>query len=114
MTQQYDRFNLEEEIHKVWTTEEDLETVLYRIMDAPEGPPSEDEITNMLIGLKEIHNSRCIKLWDVFETMVKDDCFKSDARNRFLDDDAMQGKFWPTVEQTVDMEEHGPGPDEEK
>ena len=114
MTQQYDRFNLEEEIHKVWATEEDLETVLYRIMDAPEGPPSEDEITNMLIGLKEIHNSRCIKLWDVFETMVKDDCFKSDERNRFLDDDAMQGKFWPSEVDKMDMEEHGPGPDEEK
>ena len=129
MTQQYDRFNLEEEIHKVWATEEDLETVLYRIMDAPEGPPSEDEITNMLIGLKEIHNSRCIKLWDVFETMVKDKCFKSDERNRFLDkdipldyrgvpltedEDAMQGKFWPSEDDKMDMEEHGLGPDEEK
>ena len=128
MTQQYDRFNLEEEIHKVWATEEDLETVLYRIMDAPEGPPSEDEITNMLIGLKEIHNSRCIKLWDVFETMVKDNCFKSDKQNRFLDkdisldyrgvpledEDAMQGNFWPSEEEILDMEGHGPGPDEEK
>ena len=46
MTQQYDRFDLE------------------------------DEITNMLIGLKEIHNSRCMKLWDVFETMVHEKCFK--------------------------------------
>jgi len=119
----YDRFDLEEEIHKVWATEEDLETILYRIMDAPEEEhPSEDEITNMLIGLKEIHNSRCIKLWDVFETMVKDRCFKSDKQNRFLDkdisldyrgvplidedekydypksedEDAMQGKFWPS------------------
>ena len=75
MTQQYDRFNLEEEIQKVWSTEEDLNTILYRIMDAHEGPPSEDEVTNMLIGLKEIHKSRCLKLWDVFETMVKDRCF---------------------------------------
>ena len=30
----YDRFDLEEEIMKVWSTEEDLDTVLYRIMDA--------------------------------------------------------------------------------
>lgn len=37
------RFNLEEEIQKVWNTEEDLDTILYRIMDAPE-VPSEDEI----------------------------------------------------------------------
>jgi len=71
----YDRFDLEEEIHKVWTTEEDLDTILYRIIDAPEEHPTEDEITNMLIGLKEIHNSRCIKLWDVFETMVHEECF---------------------------------------
>ena len=69
------RFNLEDEIQSVWDTEKDLDTILYRIMDAPDGPPSEDEITNMLLGLKEIHKSRCIKLWDVFETMVKEKCF---------------------------------------
>ena len=67
----YDRFNLEEEIQSVWGTVEDLDTILYRIMDASEGPPSEDDITTMLMGLKEIHNSRCMKLWDVFETMVQ-------------------------------------------
>ena len=67
----YDRFNLEEEIQKVWGAVEDLDTILYRIMDASEGPPSEDDITTMLMGLKEIHNSRCMKLWDVFETMVQ-------------------------------------------
>ena len=48
-------------------------------MDAHEAPPSEDDITNMLLGLKEIHNSRCIKLWDVFETMVEQDCFKKEV-----------------------------------
>ena len=67
----YDRFNLEEEIQNVWQTADDLDTVLYRIMDAKDGPPTEDEITNMLIGLKEIHKSRCLKLMDVFESMVE-------------------------------------------
>ena len=71
----YDRFNLEEEIQKVWSTGEDLNTILYRIMDAPDGPPSEDEVTNMLIGLKEIHKSRCLKLMDVFESMVENKKF---------------------------------------
>ena len=87
MAQQYDRFNLEEEIHNVWNTEIDLDTILYRIMDSPEGAPSEDQLANMLMGLKEIHNSRCMKLWDVFEIMVKDDCFISEVRNRFLEDE---------------------------
>ena len=71
MPQQYDRFNLEEEIQNVWYTEKDLDSILYRIMDAHEGPPSVDDITNMLLGLKEIHKSRCLKLMDVFESMVE-------------------------------------------
>ena len=71
----YDRFNLEEEIQKVWQTADDLDTILYRIMDAPDEPPTEDEITNMLIGLKEIHKSRCLKLMDVFESMVENKKF---------------------------------------
>ena len=69
------RFNLEEEIQNVWNTENDLDTILYRIMDAKDGPPSEDDVVNMLLGLKEIHKSRCIKLWDVFETMVNGKVF---------------------------------------
>ena len=69
------RFNLEEEIQNVWNTENDLDTILYRIMDAKDGPPSEDDVVNMLLGLKEIHKSRCMKLWDVFETMVNEKVF---------------------------------------
>ena len=95
----YDRFNLEEEIQSVWGAVEDLDTILYRIMDASEGPPSEDDITTMLMGLKEIHNGRCMKLWDVFENMVHEKCFKTE------DVDAMQGKFWPTEETDVEKEE---------
>ena len=96
MTQQYDRFNLEEEIQNVWYTENDLDSILYRIMDAHEGPPSEDDITTMLMGLKEIHNSRCMKLWDVFETMVEQDCFKSkevsiEEKEDFIDEIVYHG-----------------------
>ena len=80
----YDRFNLEEEIYKVWGAVEDLDTILYRIMDASEGPPSEDDITTMLMGLKEIHNSRCMKLWDVFENMVHE-------KNSFLTEEVTMG-----------------------
>jgi len=87
MTQQYDRFNLEEEIQNVWYTVNDLNTILHRMMDAHDGPPTEDEITNMLIGLKEIHNSRCMKLWDVFETMVEQKCFVE--KNMITDNDKL-------------------------
>jgi len=67
-----DRFDLEEAIQSIWQTEDDLETVLYSIMDAPDGPPSEDEIVNMILGIKELHGARMQRLWDIFEDFVHD------------------------------------------
>ena len=39
----------------------------------------EDELTNVLIGLSELHDIRCKKLFNVFESMVKNKCFKKDT-----------------------------------
>ena len=75
MTQQYDRFNLEEEIQNVWQTKDDLSAIAERVYDDPDGPMREDDIVNVLTGLSELHETRCKKLWKVFETMVKEKCF---------------------------------------
>ena len=74
MTQKYDRFNLEAEIMNVWNTKDDLESITSRMMDDPD-PMSEDDIANVLIGLSELHDIRCKKLFNVFESMVKNNCF---------------------------------------
>ena len=74
MTQQYDRFNLEEEIQNVWQTKDDLDAITERMYDDPD-PMSEDEIGNVLIGLSELFETRCKKLWKVFETMVHEKSF---------------------------------------
>ena len=74
----YNSFDLETEIQSVWNTENDLDTILYRLMDCSEGPCSEDDIANMIMGLKEMHKSRCLKLWDTFERMAEDKCFVSE------------------------------------
>ena len=71
MTQKYDRFNLEAEIMNVWNTKDDLESITSRMMDDPD-PMSEDDIANVLVGLSELHDIRCKKLFNVFETMVKE------------------------------------------
>ena len=47
MTQQYDRFNLEEEIQNVWHTKNDLDAIAERVYDDPDGPMTEDEIGNV-------------------------------------------------------------------
>jgi hypothetical protein len=67
----YDRFNLESEIMSVWNTKDDLESITSRMMDDPD-PMSEDDIANVLIGLTELHDIRCKKLFNVFETMVRE------------------------------------------
>ena len=70
MTQKYDRFNLEAEILSVWNTKDDLQSITSRMMDDPDGPMTEDELTNVLIGLTELHDIRCKKLFNVFEAMI--------------------------------------------
>ena len=74
MTLQYDRFNLEAEIMSVWNTKDDLNAITSRMMD-DQDPMTEDDIANVLIGLSELHDIRCKKLFNVFESMVKDKCF---------------------------------------
>jgi hypothetical protein len=74
MTLQYDRFNLEAEIMSVWNTKDDLNAITSRMMDDPD-PMTEDEIANVLIGLSELHDIRCKKLFNVFESMVRDEQF---------------------------------------
>ena len=76
MTKEYDRFNLEAEILNVWQTKDDLDAIAERVCDDPDGPLTEDEIKNVLIGLSELHDIRCKKLFRVFETMIKEKIFK--------------------------------------
>ena len=76
MTQKYDRFNLEAEIMSVWNTKDDLQLITSRMMDDPDGPMTEDELTNVLVGLSELHDIRCKKLFNVFESLVRNHNFK--------------------------------------
>jgi hypothetical protein len=66
-----DRFDLEEQIQNVWQTKDDLDAVTERIMeDTVSDSMTSDQITNVLIGLSELHETRMWKLWHIFETMI--------------------------------------------
>jgi len=71
-----DRFDLEEAISEVFTTNEELEVLLYRIGDSPV-VPSEDEIMNILIGIIELNKVRYEKLWNTFEALVSNGVISS-------------------------------------
>ncbi len=71
----YNRFDLEEAIMEAWnTTECDIEGLGYAHFDTPKGL-TEDELMNALTGLKQNHNFRMQKVWDVFEQIIKDKSF---------------------------------------
>ena len=74
MRKQYDRFDLESAIQTVWNTKDDLELITQQMVDGPE-PMTEDELANVMIGLSELHDIRCKKLFSVFETMLREKSF---------------------------------------
>ena len=71
-----DRFDLETAITDVLWVEKDIDNLLWRIMDSPEGPMTEDDLANYLIGLKTVLNIRGEILWDTFCQVLKLDQYR--------------------------------------
>lgn len=71
-----DRFDIEEAIMSVWSVDQDIDNLLWKLMDSPEGPMSEDDLANYLIGVKSILNARCERLFDVYCKLFKLDHYR--------------------------------------
>lgn len=80
------RFDLEEAISDVFTNNEELETLLYRIGDSPV-VPSEDEIMNILIGIIALNKVRYEKLFNTFEALVANGVISNKNTNELSEDD---------------------------
>jgi hypothetical protein len=63
-------FNLEDEIMRAWTTVEDIDNILWALMDRTK-EPDEDEVANLLIGLSASTNIRMQKLFASYERVLK-------------------------------------------
>lgn len=61
-----DRFDLEDAIMGMLVIEKDIDTLLWRIMDSPDGPLNEDDLANYLLAIKNILRLRGEALWDTF------------------------------------------------
>lgn len=70
------RFDIEEAIMSVWSVDQDIDNLLWKIMDSPEGPMTEDDLANYLIGVKSILNARCERLFDVYCKTFKLDHYR--------------------------------------
>lgn len=65
------RFELEDSMSNLHQIGEDIETIIYAIGDSPI-KHTEDQLLNMLIGMKQLHNTRYQKMWDTFERLIKE------------------------------------------
>jgi len=61
---------LEELIMQAWSTAEDLDLLLWAMMDRPT-PMTEDEQANMIIGITALHNSRMQKLLEAYSAVLR-------------------------------------------
>ena len=64
------RFELEDAMSDLHQIGEDIETIIYAIGDCPI-KHTEDQLLNMLIGIKQLHDTRYQKMWNVFEQLIK-------------------------------------------
>jgi hypothetical protein len=79
---EYDRFELEQDILRLWDTNEAITELIRQHLDREEGPFSDDEFANRLDGIKYVNELKLQRLWDGFEVMIKNKHF---AKTRFGD-----------------------------
>jgi len=80
-----DRFDLEDAMSRMQAVEDDIDDIIYKVGDCPERP-TEDDILNLLIGVKTLSQARYSKMWSVFEQLIKDNVITSDNASRTIDD----------------------------
>jgi hypothetical protein len=61
------RFELENAIMSCWNTCEDIKLVSSKVL---EGGMTEDELSNALIGIEQLHDMRCEKVFEIFEDLI--------------------------------------------
>lgn len=63
---------LEDLIMNVWSQKEAIDNLRWLVMDNPDGPPSEDEIDNALLGIMSQLDIGCQRLFSQYEMVLKE------------------------------------------
>ena len=67
---EYTYIDLEDAIYKVWQTSDDLDMFFKHHGDHPK-PMTEDEVSNMIYGIKQLHDIRMEALMDMLRRVHK-------------------------------------------
>lgn len=71
-----DRFDLEDAMSALYNMSDDIDAILHSYMDA-KVRPTEDDMANMLIGAKALHNARYQRMFQIFEQLIKEGVIKN-------------------------------------
>ena len=98
-----DRFTLEDSMSSMHCFGDDIDTILHAYMDA-KIRPTEDEMANMLIGVKCLFNARYQKMWQVFEELISNGTltnkgvpWESDREEQLLTEQVDDGNDTPNA-----------------
>ena len=75
----YTQSDLEDAIHNTWQTADDLKLFYEHYGNAPR-PMTEDEVSNMLLGLYSLHEMRSQKLHDMMCRVFELDKYCTDPK----------------------------------
>ena len=65
------RFDLEEAMITLHNISDDIDTIIHAYGDA-KVRPTEDDMLNMLIGVKTLHEAKYQRLWQTFEQLIQE------------------------------------------
>ena len=63
------QFDLEQEIMNCWNTASDLKYLYQAVLDKD---LTKDQIANILLGIYTLHEVKCDRLFDTFESFLKE------------------------------------------
>lgn len=63
------RFDLEENIMRCWNITDDIDLLYENVM---ESDMTKDDIANALLGMKTMYEMKFNKLWNNFETLIRE------------------------------------------
>jgi len=72
------RFDLEDSISRMLDIDNELDDIIYKVGDSSERP-SEDELLNLLIGVKSLNQARYDRMWMIFEQLIKNGTIRSET-----------------------------------
>lgn len=79
--EQIDRFDLEQDIMNCWQVVDDLKAFSKRYLDGKQ--MTEDEVSNILIGLYSLYQVKFENLFETFEQCIKNGEFKKEKDQTF-------------------------------